>query len=140
MSFRERDHIKTLGTLCVAMGGLCFVFAWIALANVGGLASVLEAGIPVDTTGAVTDNAHPVPGWIAIVLVVLAGYFGVLTLPNVIGGWGLLRHKNWSRPMMVIISSFNLFVVPFGTAIGFYGLWVLFDERSRRLLGRPQHS
>jgi len=34
-----------------------------------------------------------------------------------------------------MLSLINLFVVPFGTALGVYAFWVLLRERSRQLLG-----
>ena len=31
----------------------------------------------------------------------------------------------------------NLVIVPFGTALGVYGLWVLLNDDARRQFGRP---
>jgi hypothetical protein len=35
---------------------------------------------------------------------------------------------------MIIISVLHLFSVPLGTALGVYGLWVLFNDEARRIL------
>ncbi len=62
---------------------------------------------------------------IAMVIVVVAGYFIVLSLPAMLGGWGLLAGKQWARPLLMVVSLFNLFSVPVGTAIGAYTFWAL---------------
>jgi hypothetical protein len=35
---------------------------------------------------------------------------------------------------MIVISALHLLSFPIGTALGVYGLWVLLNEQSRRLL------
>ena len=62
---------------------------------------------------------------IALVIVVVAAYFVVLSLPAMLGGWGLLAGKQWARPLLMVVSFFNLFSVPVGTAIGAYTFWAL---------------
>ena len=73
---------------------------------------------------------------IAAVGLGVAIFFWVLALPSIIGGWGLINLKPWSWLLMVIISILHLFHVPLGTALGVYGLWVLFSDDARRLLNR----
>ena len=58
----------------------------------------------------------------------------MFTLSCVTGGIGLLRGKQWSRPLVLTLSSLNLLAVPVGTAIGLYGLWVLLTKKTRLLL------
>ena len=57
----------------------------------------------------------------------------VLSLPGLIGGFGLLQFKPWARILVIILSVFELLSVPFGTAIGIYGLWVLLNVQTERL-------
>ncbi len=73
---------------------------------------------------------------------VAAGTFFLLALllltyaaVSVAAGRGLRRREHWSRLAALILSLINLFVVPFGTALGVYAFWVLLQERSRQLLG-----
>jgi hypothetical protein len=73
---------------------------------------------------------------------VAAGTFFVLALlllayaaASIAAGRGLRRREHWSRLVALILSLINLFVVPFGTALGIYAFWVLLRERSRQLLG-----
>jgi hypothetical protein len=35
---------------------------------------------------------------------------------------------------MIIVSVFHLLHIPLGTALGVYGLWVLFSDEARRIL------
>jgi hypothetical protein len=70
----------------------------------------------------------------ATIGMVIATFFFALGLPAIIGGWGLLHYRPWSRILMIVISVFHLFHIPLGTALGVYGLWVLLNDDSRRLL------
>jgi len=70
-------------------------------------------------------------GTFFILAIVLLIYAGVC----VAAGRGLRRREHWSRLVALILSLINLFIVPFGTALGVYAFWVLLQERSRQLLG-----
>lgn len=56
---------------------------------------------------------------------VLAVVLVVLSIPGIIGGIGLIKRKNWARVLVLILSFFNLFHFPLGTAIGIYAIWAL---------------
>jgi len=96
------------------------------LALFGGIAGLIGAS---DYSG----DAHisiPIIGGIAIfVFFVLL----VLSLPGVIAGIGLLQFRSWARILTIVISVLDLIHVPFGTALGIYGLWVLLSQGSERL-------
>jgi len=47
-------------------------------------------------------------------------------------GWGLLRREPWARMLTIVLSFLALFNIPFGTALGIYGLWVLSPAESER--------
>jgi len=64
----------------------------------------------------------------SIVGSVVGGIFVLTSIPEVIGGIGLLKRKNWARILIIIISCLDLLAIPFGTAIGIYSLWVLLRE------------
>jgi hypothetical protein len=40
-------------------------------------------------------------------------------------GIGLLTRQSWARIAAIIVGALNLWNFPFGTALGFYTLWVL---------------
>ncbi|MBN2433040.1 MAG: hypothetical protein JXQ27_16330 [Acidobacteria bacterium] len=61
----------------------------------------------------------------------------LLALPGVIGGIGLLHRRNWARILLIILGILNLPGFPFGTALGIYTLWVLFQDETLCLLPSP---
>lgn len=48
---------------------------------------------------------------------------------------GLLvrRRRHWSRHGAIMLASVDLLLLPYGTALGVYALWVLLREESKRL-------
>ena len=72
----------------------------------------------------------------------IAGFLLILSAPSIIGGWGLIKGKSWSRVLMIVISALHLLSFPIGTALGIYGLWVLLNEQSRQFLdgGGPRYT
>jgi hypothetical protein len=127
-----REHIRILGILNIIMGGLVALLGCVILLAAGGFATFLGAAIRHGNYGD-PDSAIAVP-IIATVGLVVAIFFILLSLPSIIGGWGLLHFKPWSRILMIVVSVLSLFHVPLGTALGVYGLWVLFSEDARRIL------
>lgn len=65
-------------------------------------------------------------GIIAIAVTVLT------TFPAFIGGIGLLKRQSWARILLLIVAVFDLASFPFGTAIGIYTLWALWEPVDRR--------
>ena len=60
--------------------------------------------------------------------------FGILTaVPSIIGGIFLLKFKEWSRILVIIISFIDLIIFPIGTAVGIYSLWVLLNKETIKL-------
>jgi hypothetical protein len=62
-----------------------------------------------------------------------SSFLGLVGLPQILGGWGLLRHKEWARILMLVISFLNVFHVPFGTALSVYSMIILFNGETVRL-------
>ena len=53
-----------------------------------------------------------------------------------LAGWGLLKYQRWARIVTIVLSCFDLLNFPFGTAIGVYGIWVLFSPQATALFER----
>src|SRR5271165_942182 len=111
------SHVKVLGILHIVFGSLGVLLALAILVVLGGVAGLLGA----------TDsgNAHisiPIVGGVgALIFFVLLA----LSLPGLIAGIGLLSFQPWARILTIVLSVLYLVHVPFGTALGVYGLWVL---------------
>ena len=61
-----------------------------------------------------------------------------VSVPGIVGGVGLLRSKSWARYVILVLSILDLLNIPIGTALGIYGIWVLVNDETVRLLdSRP---
>ena len=56
-----------------------------------------------------------------------------MSVPNIIAGVGLLNFRPWARVLALILCALNLLSLPFGTALGVYGFWVLMSGRADEL-------
>jgi hypothetical protein len=128
-----RDHIRILGILNIVMGTLTSLLGVVAMLAMGTIASFIEASLP-SAGGSDYHDAVVAAPVVASIGFGIAIFFFVLGLPSIIGGWGLMNYRPWSRILMIIVSIFHLFHVPLGTALGVYGLWVLLSADGQRLL------
>ena len=121
-----QSHIKRLGMLHIVFGMLGIFGALVVLVTMGGVAAIMGSSQNADT-----PIAAPIVGGIGGILffVVLA-----ISLPGLIGGFGLIKFASWSRMLMIVISALELLSVPLGTILGIYGLWVLTRPETERLL------
>jgi hypothetical protein len=63
----------------------------------------------------------------------ICGFFVVSAIPGIVAGIGLLKFKSWARILTLVLSIIYLLEVPLGTALGVYGLWVLFNQEAVKL-------
>jgi len=120
------QHVKILGILHIIYAGLVVLAGVIVLVVMGGIAGIISTS----DTSPDSQIAPPILGLIGIGVFVL---LLVLSLPGIIGGFGLLQFKPWSRILVIVLSALDLISVPFGTALGIYGLWVLLNRETERL-------
>ena len=57
----------------------------------------------------------------------------LISLPGLITGIGLLKYQSWARIVGIVLAAINLINIPFGTALGIYGLWVLLNKQTEPL-------
>jgi uncharacterized membrane protein (DUF2068 family) len=122
-----RDQIKLLGILNIIWGSISLLFAIGALMFMSAIAAIISG----NATDVDTARAAPFMALIGLVGAIILACIG---LPAVIGGWGLLKFKSWSRIFMIVISALHLPSIPFGTALGVFGLIVLLRDEARALL------
>jgi len=82
-------------------------------------------------------SAEPIP---IIVGTVVASWLFITSVPEIIGGFGLLKFKPWARILVIIIACIDLLHIPIGTAIGIYELWVLLQEKTTQLFYAESRS
>jgi hypothetical protein len=120
-----KRHIDLLGTLYLIWGALSLV---ISLAMVAlGLAALAILG----SASSADPGARLTASFLAALflsLAVLALLWGGVHL------WeasALHRRRDWARAVGMVLAILNLALLPFGTALGAYGLWVLTHARAR---------
>jgi hypothetical protein len=121
-----QTHVKVLGVLYLAVGGLLLVLALFLAVMVGGVAGIVGASAdPEDAAIAI-----PVLGFAGTAL---AAFFGVFALPSLVTGYGLINYRPWARVVGIALSAISLINIPIGTIVGVYGLWVLLNKDTERL-------
>jgi len=118
-------HVKVLGALQIALGSLSLFAAFaIMVVFIGGAGALSVSGDP---------DAHIALPIIGITGMALVTFLVVLSLPGVIIGIGLFRLRPWARIAGIVLSILSLMMIPFGTIVGIYGLWVLFSQEAEHL-------
>ncbi len=118
-------HVKVLGALQIACGAMGLMAALLLVFVFSGAAGIVGAsGDPQ------ASIAIPIIGLTGMALVT---FLLLMSLPSVITGIGLLRLRPWARIAGIVLSIIGLMMIPFGTIVGVYGLWVLFSKDTERL-------
>jgi len=122
------QHVKILGVLHIVFGSLGVLGAIIVLMIFGGISALVGFG-DHSADGAA---AAPIVGMIGGLIFILVL---VLSVPGLVIGIGLVQFRPWARIATIILSAFDLLSIPFGTALGVYGLWVMLNPETERLMG-----
>jgi len=122
-------HVKVLGVLEIAMSSFGLVGALGLMLIFGGAMGIVGASGDSDATFAL-----PIIGITGMALV---SFLLVLSVPGFIVGIGLLKRRPWARIAGIVVSILGMMAVPFGTALGIYGLWVLFSKETEALFAVP---
>ena len=118
-------HVKILAILHIVFGALGVLIGFGIFAFFGGIAGLIhmdrdpDAAVVVPMMGAI--------GGFVLVLILC------LSIPGIIAGIGLLSFQPWARILTIVLSILDLVSFPFGTALGIYGLWVMFTPDGVRL-------
>jgi hypothetical protein len=128
-------HLDLLGLLYVVAAGLSTIVAVV-------LASLGAGAMSIDPRSPAGDGA-----WAAHVagamFLLLAAVLVVWSAVNAWVGRALRQRRYWARPAAMILGVLNLFILPFGTALGVYTLWVLLSDDVRQqfeMAAPPQAS
>ncbi len=111
-----KNHLKILGILYLAFGILGAVIAVIFLKSHAGQLSM---------KGVITMIASP-SGFVSVI----AFLFALESLPALIAGMALLRGLFWARFLALVLGFLSLFIIPLGTALGIYALWVVINDKA----------
>ena len=119
---KMREHVTVVGALHIGLGALGVVLAIIAFVFLAGIG--LLSGDP---------DALPVLTFIAVIA---AGFLFIISVPDIIGGIGLVKRQSWARILVLILSVIKLINIPLGTIVGVYSIWVLMQDEAAELLDR----
>lgn len=124
------QHVKIIGILHIVFGSLGVLAGIIVLLVMGGIAGI----VGVSDHSADSAAAVPILGGIGgIIFIVLL----IVSLPGIVGGYFLMQFKPWARILIIVLSVLDLFSIPFGTALGIYGLWALLNKDAEQLFQQP---
>jgi hypothetical protein len=61
-------------------------------------------------------------------------FFAVLAFPGLALAYGLWKLRPWARVLGIVLGVLELFHFPFGTVVGAYTLWAMFQPETKALL------
>ena len=115
-----KDHVKIIGILWIIIGAFYLCLATFALLVFFGVALI--------------PNVEDIsPNTLRLIGIIAGALLGFIGLPQIIGGWGLIKHKEWARILTLVLSFLNIFHIPFGTALAIYSMIILFNPETVRL-------
>ncbi len=114
-----KDHITVVGVLRIGLAILGFLGAGIVFVAVVGGGMISGDAEAIRITGIVGTS--------------IAGLLGILSLPGLIAGIGLLRHLSWARWLSLVLAVVDLALIPVGTLFGIYAIWVLMQDETAEL-------
>jgi hypothetical protein len=108
----------------------------VAALNIGfgimGLLVACLAFVVIAGAGAISGDPQAM-AITSVVAATIAVFFITLSVPEIVGGIGLLKHRCWARILVLIIAVLELFLIPFGTIVGIYTIWVLLNDETAKL-------
>jgi hypothetical protein len=123
---RVAIHVDFVGVLFIVWGVLTALVGLSTLALGVGAASLATS---TNHTGGMAAGLTAA-AFITLALIAIAWGAG-----HVLIGIPLRRHKHWARLVALMVGSIDLILLPYGTALGCYTLWVLLNERGKALFG-----
>lgn len=120
MSYEK--HLKVLSILYIGSGALILLIGLaVAMVMFGGILLSGDASMPLAP----------------VAITFFIGTFVILmSIPSLLGGWGLLKGKSWARVLVLVLGFLNLLNVPLGLALGIYTIWLLMQDRADEHFGR----
>jgi hypothetical protein len=112
---------------------LYFVSAFVAALAALAILPLGVAAALLLMSGDAPDLAARIATALFFALAMLLALFAALAAAT---GRGLRLVRPWARTAGLVLAVVNLFIPPFGTALGAYACWVLLQQRAREVFGR----
>ncbi|CAN5208165.1 hypothetical protein BH10ACI1_BH10ACI1_27020 [soil metagenome] len=125
-SMTATEHNNIIGILHLVEGGLQIVLAVFLAFICFGAGYFFRANVGV-------KDSEMIGTILLITGLVIAPVIFILSAINIIAGWKMLKEKGGARTWGIIASIICLFNIPFGTALGVYGLWFLYGVEGKEM-------
>jgi hypothetical protein len=120
------SQVDLIGALFVIWGALTILVGVSTLAlGVGAVALI--------TSASRQGGGHFAAGLTAAAFVALAAIAILWGAAHIGVGLPLRRRRHWSRLAALMLGSVDLLLLPYGTALGVYALWILLREDAKKL-------
>lgn len=112
-------HTKVLGVLWIIYGVLGVLMGLMVIGLLFGISFL--------------PNDHESPIILRTVAIAGGGMIALLSLPEVIAGFALLKFKEWGRILSLIVAVLNVIWFPIGTALSIYTFVILLNTETTTL-------
>ena len=117
----------------VDLVGVLFII-WGLLTTLVGLSTLaLGVGAVALMASGATTGGQFAAGITAAAFTTLALIAILWGLAHIIVGIPLRRRRHWSRVAAMVLGSIDLVLLPYGTALGGFALWVLLSEEGKKV-------
>ncbi len=106
-------HVKAVAVLWIIYGAMGLLFTFFLFALLFGVSFIPDMGTEA-------------PIILRSVAIAMGVFFGILTLPELLAGFGIYNRREWGRIVGLAVAFLNLISLPFGTALSVYTLVILF--------------
>jgi hypothetical protein len=113
-------QVHLIGLLWIIYGAIGFFFGFAVAVILFGLSFV-----PLDWEIG--------PGIVRLIAWGIGSFFLLLSLPQIIGGMGLMKKREWARILILIVSFFHLLSFPLGTALAVFSFVILLKDETVKL-------
>lgn len=120
-----QDHVKIIAILWLISGAFWFFGALFLLVLMFGISFIPDVQ---------AEGAGGMMRWFSAIMFIP---IGVAIIPQVSGGFGLLKKKPWGRTLILIVSVLALVFFPFGTALGIYSIYILTHQETIKMFETP---
>ena len=112
-------HVKILSILFIAYGTIKIIIGLVIM-NILSMAGDLSGNTDAMRITSIIGDS-------------VGGLLMILSIPSIIGGIALYKRQAWGRILALVLCFLSLISIPFGTALGIYGIWVLLNDESKEL-------
>lgn len=116
-------HVNLISLLWIIYGAVGLFFGFAVAAVLFGISFI-------------PPNWEIAPGILRLIAWGIGSFFLLLALPQIIGGIGLMKKREWARILILVVSFFHLLSFPLGTALAVYSFVILLKEETIKIFSR----